>query len=715
MLNNLRTFYAGAIVAALALSAPGAVAAQAAGPTLRELMSAPFPTGLVTAPSGGAVAWVFNDQGIRNIWVAQPPDYRGRPLASYDREDGQELGSLVFTPDGASLLFVRGGAANRQGEFPNPTSDPAGAEQAIWRVALAGGAPTKLAEGAGFALAPAGDRVAYIVRDKIWMVMLDGGKPERAVDVRGRLGQLRWSPDGTQLAFTSMRADHAFVGVYTVGSKTVSFLDASVDRDGYPAWSPDGRRLAFVRVPARRQRFAFGPQRDSPDPWSIRVVEVGSGRASEVFRALPGPGSVPHNMNADNQVFWGADDRLVFPWEREGWLNLYAVPAGGGTPQPLTPGRFEIEHVALTPDRAAIVFSSNREDSGTHDIDRRHLYRVAVSGGPVETLTRGTSIEWAPAVTGDGGGVAFFRSDARTPAHPAILVGGAIRELAPDARPSGYPIGALVVPEPVTFAAADGLPIRGQLFLPRGGASGAKHPAVLFFHGGSRRQMLLGWHYLDYYHRAYAMNQYLASRGYVVLSVNYRSGTGYGLDFREAANYGATGASEFHDVLGAGLYLRGRPDVDPARIGLWGGSYGGYLTALGLARASDLFAAGVDIHGVHDWNVVIRNFVDTYNPSSRADEARVAFDSSPMASVSTWRSPVLLIHGDDDRNVPFSETVNLAEALRRQGVEFEQLIFPDEVHGFLRHSNWLRAFEAAGEFFDRKLRGSRFEVRGSKF
>ncbi len=182
------------------------------------------------------------------------------------------------------------------------------------------------------------------------------------------------------------------------------------------------------------------------------------------------------------------------------------------------------------------------------------------------------------------------------------------------------------------------------------------------------------------------MNQYLASHGYVVLSVNYRSGIGYGLDFREALDYGATGASEFNDVEGAGLYLRGRADVDPARIGLWGGSYGGYLTALGLARASDLFAAGVDFHGVHDWSTEIPNFVARLRPAKNQDVARVAFESSPMASVNTWRSPVLLIHGDDDRNVHFAETVHLVEALRKQRVEFEQLIFPDEIHGFLRTS-----------------------------
>ncbi len=243
----------------------------------------------------------------------------------------------------------------------------------------------------------------------------------------------------------------------------------------------------------------------------------------------------------------------------------------------------------------------------------------------------------------------MLHSDAKNPARAAIKIGAAeMTDLAPNSIPAEFPASSLVVPQQVMLSAADGMRIHGQLFMPPGGTPGEKHPAMIFFHGGSRRQMLLGWHYMDYYHNAYGMNQYLASLGYIVLAVNYRSGIGYGLNFREALNYGASGASEFNDVLGAGLYLRNRPDVDPKRIGLWGGSYGGYLTALGLARASDLFAVGVDFHGVHDWSA--------FRGSNRdRDEAAIApaFESSPMASVSTWRSPVLLIHGDDDRNVNF--------------------------------------------------------------
>ncbi|HEY8623388.1 MAG TPA: prolyl oligopeptidase family serine peptidase [Casimicrobiaceae bacterium] len=283
-----------------------------------------------------------------------------------------------------------------------------------------------------------------------------------------------------------------------------------------------------------------------------------------------------------------------------------------------------------------------------------------------------------------------------------MLDGAVVRDLV--SMPADFPAKSLVTPQAVLFSAADGLTIHGQLFLPPNARDGQRHPAVIFFHGGSRRQMLLGWHSMLYYHQAYGFNQYLASRGYIVLSVNYRSGIGYGLNFREAKNYGARGASEYNDVIGAGLYLRGRGDVDSHRIGLWGGSYGGYLTALGLAKASDLFAAGVDLHGVHEWNDEISNFVPAYQPERRQQEARVALESSPLAYMSTWRSPVLLIQGDDDRNVNFRQSIILAEALRKQGVYFEELVFPDEIHDFLVHAHWLQAFHAADRFLARYLK-----------
>ena len=189
-----------------------------------------------------------------------------------------------------------------------------------------------------------------------------------------------------------------------------------------------------------------------------------------------------------------------------------------------------------------------------------------MTGGPPSLLTPGEGLEWGAVVTSSGT-VAYHASSTREPAHTEVLVGGARRSVSP-APSDRFPADKFVVPEQVVFSAADGMQIHGQLFLPPDHKPGDRHPAVLFFHGGSRRQMLLGFHPRGYYHNAYAFNQVLAAAGYVVMSVNYRSGIGYGMEFREAENYGATGASEFADVLGAGLYLQGRSDVDGDRIGL---------------------------------------------------------------------------------------------------------------------------------------------------
>ena len=533
-------------------------------------------------------------------------------------------------------------------------------------------------------------------------MLASGEEIKNIIAQKGTQSDLQWSPDGSQLAFVSHREGHSFIGLYDIGAKTLQYLDASVDQDMEPAWSPDSTRLAYLRLPTEAPRIGPGLRRTG-EPWSIRIAETKTGAAHEIFRAAEGIGSVFHEITAAHQILWATGDRLVFPWERTGWCHLYSIPANGGTAMELTSGEGEVEQVSLSKDDKTVYFSTN-----IGDIDGRHLWSVNPDkGGSAHQLTSGESIDLTPQPLADESSVAFLSSSYREKMHAMIrLTDGKTRELAPELVPAEFPITALKQPQPVIITAADGMQIHSQLFLPPDG-KGSRHPALVFFHGGSRRQMLLGFHYMYYYSNAFAMNEYLASQGYVVLSVNYRSGIGYGMKFREAINYGAEGGSEFNDVIGAGLYLKSRPDVDPARIGVWGGSYGGYLTAMGLSRASDLFAAGVDFHGVHDWSTLREISAPTGgDPKTQRDfqEAlRVAFDSSPMASVDTWKSPVLLIHGDDDRNVSFDQTVILVQALRQRHVELEELIFPNEIHDFLRHDHWLAAYKATADFFGRKL------------
>jgi len=604
-------------------------------------------------------------------------------------EDGQELSALQFSADANTIVYTRGGGKNRTGQSPNPTSNPAGAEEAVFQLSWRGGDPLKIDAGHGGEISSKGI-CAYLRDGELWLAPLDGKEKPVQLVVRGANAEHHWSPDGSTLAFVSGRGDHSFIGIYDVSSKTVRFIAASVDTDSNPQWSADGKQLAFVRKPAvpRDAPEGYFIEPDRPHPWTIWVADVATLNAKEVWHSgRERQDSFPYMANdtGGGVIHWAADNKIIFASEQDGWQHLYSLSVAGGTPKLLTPGNCEVEQWSFSPDEKTIFFNSN-----CNDIDRRHLWSVPSAGDAPQQLSNGQGIEWRPTPIPATDSVVYLASDAQ---HTARLFARRLGDsratpqpLAAETWPPDFPADRLVVPQQIVFKSADGFDIHGQLFLPKDLRPGERRPGVLFFHGGSMRQMLLGWHYMYYYSNSYAMNQYLASRGYVVLSVNYRSGIGYGRAFREAPGRAGRGASEYQDVVAAGKYLQSRTDVNPARIGLWGGSYGGYLTALGLARNSDLFAAGVDLHGVHDWPT------DNWDGKNIPPElTKLAHDSSPVTSVDSWKSPVLFIHGDDDRNVYFAQTVDLVARLRERGVHIEQLVFPDEIHDFLLHHSWVKA------------------------
>lgn len=369
----------------------------------------------------------------------------------------------------------------------------------------------------------------------------------------------------------------------------------------------------------------------------------------------------------------------------------------------LTPGNYMAEYITISSDRRYLVFAGNA-GTDADDIDRRHIVKVPVDRAEPTVLTPGKGVEWTPFVTGDGKFIAYISANAQRPPLPAVMPadGGKSITLGEDRIPSDFPTARLVTPKKVVYKAPDGVDIHAQLFEAAGGA--AKKPAIIYVHGGPPRQMLLGWHYSDYYSNAYSLNQYLASRGYVVLSVNFRLGIGYGYDFHRPPNAGAQGAAEYQDVKAGAEYLQRLAQVDPKRIGIYGGSYGGFLTALALARDSQLFAAGADIHGVHNWTAerVAPLLESRYEKAPDVQRALdVAWQSSPVSAMATWKSPVLLIHADDDRNVRFNQTTDLVRRLEKAGVPYEELVIPDDTHHFQRHANQLQVNAAVAAFFDR--------------
>ncbi len=573
----------------------------------------------------------------------------------------------------------------------------------------------------------------------------------------------RWSPDGSKLAFVSDRADHSFIGIFDVKKRTVTFISPSVDRDSSPTWSHDGKRIAFIRRPGlpfglQAQQGgggignpmgpAYNPaqagargQGGPPSPsatagqaagrrggaemsaaagqaggqrgaggsnaplvgvpglysatlpggyrLSFRVADVATGESREFWHPTPDATT----FGAVNAIMW-AGDSVLFTVEPGEWLRFYAVKVDGQIIEPLaiTPDEGFIEGVpftSLSADGRTLFYCNN-----LGDIERRHVWKVSTSGGTPVQLTRGEGIETYPVPVASGRQVAMLSADARRPQSITLapVDGGALKIVYPT-LPKQFPLEQHVIPVNVLTKAADGLEIHNQLFLPKDIKPGERRPAMIFVHGGPVRQMLLGYHYMWAYHMMYAMNQWLTSQGYVVLSVNFRSGVGYGRSFRNAPSTGQRGNAEYQDVVAGAKYLQGRDDVDPTRVGIWGLSYGGLLTAQALARNSDIFVAGVDFAGVH-------LYTNTLDPEN------LAYKSSSISAIDTWKSPVLLVHGDDDRNVAFTQTSGLVQLLRARNVYHEVIVFPNDVHESLIHSRWLYTFDRMEQFLDKFVRNA---------
>ena len=744
-----------ATVAALPLAAQSKA-------TVAQFLSPASPLMLTSAKKADRLAWMAYDRGMRNVYTAVAPEFTAVRVTNFTQDDGTDLTDVQLSDDGSTIVFVRGSAPNRFGWVANPSQNPEGAERAIWAVRANGGPAWRVAEGTSPSLSPNGQFVLYAKNNQVYRARVTKGATVTAMDTGGipfikewgRNSAPQWSPDGSKIAFVSARENHAFIALYDVATRKLRYVAPSVDCDGSPTWSPDGKRIAFSRQPgtpfglqtqtgtggignppgpavnatAAAAAAAAGATiynagcggggfggrnggggrggrgdagtapvagatslRQSPGFYvanftggynlQLMVADVATGVAKEVWHNAPRDTM----FTSLNNMQW-ANNEVVFPVTvlHDDWERWYSLSVDGGTPVRLTTTDGLIEDatsIALSGDGKTFFYCTNY-----NDIERRHIWSVPTTGGTPKQISLGRGIETAPQPLASGKSVAVIYADARTPASIGIVpVTGAAPKIVFPKLTKEFPTAAHVEPEIIITKAADGMQIHNQLFMPKDMKPGEKRPALIFVHGGPVRQMMPGYHYMQFYHWAYGYNQYLADQGYVVLSINYRGGVGYGRNFRAAPGTNAAGNSEYQDVLAGAKFLQERADVDAKRIGIWGLSYGGLLTSEALARNSDIFIAGVDLAGVHMYG----NTLDTAN---------VAFKSSALGAIDGWKSPVMLVHGDDDRNVDFAQTIGLVQLLRARNVYHEIVVIPDDLHESMLHRNWIATFDKMTAF-----------------
>ncbi|HMH30311.1 MAG TPA: prolyl oligopeptidase family serine peptidase [Steroidobacteraceae bacterium] len=691
---QMRSVFALVLLVAAQVAANRAHADSRLAAEYAQIAGSVYTTTVAAASGSDTVAWVTTHRGDVALWVAKGPAYLPRKLLELPGDTGDEINGLVLSPDGRWLTFNRGPSDAPNGRVPNPAGLANGLEDALWVITTRGGQPEKIAIGASSAtFAPDSARFVFVVENQVLVSKLKATPPANDFEPAtmlfkemGGIDSLVWSPSGDALAFTSARPGHGLVGVFKLHDR-VRYIAPSIDRDVQVSWSLDGRRLAFLRLTGVAAGQVANVMTDTR--FAILVADASGSEAIEVYRS---PGSDAGIATSDS-LHWLKDGRVAYISDADGYSHVYAVDPDSRQVTQLTKGRCDEEAIVVNAAGDALAASGN-----CFDQDRREVAMLDLVEGAWKRVSADRSIATDPVFVGLGNTLLYRSASYDRAQSPAIGSTGRERLLSNGSTTAQ----SLELPEIFHLAASDGTPLTAVWFAPRGAPSGSRAPAVVYVHGGPIRQMMPGWHPNPYYAYVYAANQLLARHGVGVLAINYRTGVGFGRAFRNAEGFGPNGLSELQDVIAAGDKLRSIPGIDPARIGIYGGSYGGHLTANALARRSDLFSAGVAWHGIYDFtqwatNVGHPNRLSTAWGNTESTRG-LAYQSSALSQVRTWRSPVLLISGDDDRNVDFVETISLYRALEDAHVPVSAFVLPNEVHSFLRFSSWTQVIDRTASF-----------------
>ncbi len=684
-----------AFVLTLGLAAGAAAEPPRGSVTIERIADIKYPTNPAWSPDGTRVAFLWDAAGKQDLFVASP----GTPpqaLTDFPVDPDllqSDLGAFAWASND-EILFGRSGQ--------------------LWRVSTTTRQPARvagaLADAGAFTLSPDRTMLAFVRRGQVWVGNVAAGTERQVTYLPEGLAPAVpvFSAGGGWLAFTAARGglepeDLPWNGPLVRSMETVTRerrLAIVAAQGGDITWVPTVGAVGGLQ-------FAAGDavvyQETSPDGRTREIKTASPGVLSRVlWRDRDDKWVSP--TNRDVKLLVSPDGQQVaFVSDRTGWIHVYAMPVAATSESQavqLTTGTFGTGLGSWSPDSRRLAY----HHSAAGNQMERFVDVVDVATGRSEPAVTARGVTLDPLFSPTGESLVVQRSDPQNSLDlyvaPARGAGPLVR--LSDSMPAGLNRQELVTPTPVSFPSRlDKAPVPGTLMVPKDLDPRRKHPAIVWIHGSGSDQNFLGWH-PGAYRMYYSVSAYLVQQGYVVITPDYRGSSGYSRDWATGVHMGL-GVSDAADVLASADYLKTLDYVDPARIGVWGLSYGGYLTLQVMNADPTLFACGINVAGVVDWATYGAGYT-TPRLGTPVENPEIYRVSAPIYHMEKLARPLLVLHGTNDRNVAFRDSLRLWDVLLKLGKPFEMGVYPGEIH-FFRRAHILRdAWRRAEAFFDRYLK-----------
>jgi dipeptidyl aminopeptidase/acylaminoacyl peptidase len=705
-----RCLASAALLAGLTLS----TAIHAANPprgsiTIDRIADIKYPAAPAWSPDNATVAFLWDAAGKQDLYMVKP---NSAPVALTNFPvDPNTLRSDIgrfewMSPD--EIMFNKGGQ--------------------LWSVLTSSPRPARVSgfEGVSvFTLSRDKQQMAFVRKGQIWVESLKWKTERQLTHLPDGLSVsgLSFSPDDKYVAFNSSHNEDVADPLPFNGDRVKVYRSVRWDTRlgivstytymGDPTWIPSSGEGGGGAGTQWVTGSALVYQEFSPDhkTRTIKVTSI-SGETHTLWKDFDPAYWTP---TSGARTIASPDGKSVaFVSDRSGWPHLYVIPSDATSEsqaKQLSTGKFGDEYLAWSPDSKRIVYAHS-EDGNQME---RFISIVDVLSGKKEAIVMARGVNSEPSFSADGSMVVYTRTAVEHPlevyavaAHP-----GAMPIRLTNSLPAGLETSDLTTPVPVYYPSrADQKPVPATLIVNKNLDRKQKHPAIIWIHGSGADQNYLGWH-PGAYRMYYALNQYLAQQGYVILTPDYRGSSGYSRDWA-VGDYMDMGGKETQDVAAGADYLKTLDYVDPDRIGVYGLSYGGFMTLQAVTTTPTLFRCAIDVAGVGDWATWNFGAYTTGRLGTPITNPEGYDSSAPVKHLDKLQRPLMILQGTNDTNVPFWETLTVIDRLEKLGKPFDMAIYPGEIHFFRRDYVLRDAWRRSEDFFDKYLMDPANMVKSSE-